>query len=348
MKAVKVSTYEATKFYMEENEKGLSKSKVADMFKIDRHSFCKLTWKDKYKELVFPKEDNGYCYYFEPKEWEAIQEYINNPNITKKEIRDKYNISQNGVFSHWLEILGYEDTVRYKYNFKRDIFREEPTPEMAYWLGFLLADGCIIENKIKGNSKDYISYNVTVRLGDKDKEHVYKFAKFLQYPKEKLNEVIKPCYGGAYDRNNLCWVIDVCSTDLCKDLQKYNITPRKSLKEKPFIFNDRELELNYIRGIIDGDGWIRKPTTRDLRMGVVGSEEVCNYISSVLKEYFPHKMEHAKPKAHSESIGSDLYYWQTTCREGTKNVLELLYPENCPIYLDRKYDLARAVLKLLN
>lgn len=48
MKAVKVSTYEATKFYMEENEKGLSKSKVADMFKIDRHSFCKLTWKDKY------------------------------------------------------------------------------------------------------------------------------------------------------------------------------------------------------------------------------------------------------------------------------------------------------------
>lgn len=50
MKAVKVSTYEATKFYMEENEKGLSKSKVADMFKIDRHSFCKLIWKDKYKD----------------------------------------------------------------------------------------------------------------------------------------------------------------------------------------------------------------------------------------------------------------------------------------------------------
>ena len=349
MKAISLETYEATKFYVEENEKGFSKSKIADMFGIDRHSFSQLKWIDKYKDFVFPKQKNGFCYWFEEKELEAIQEYINNPNIRKVDIRKKYGIGSNSTFIHWLNIFGYEDSPRYKYNFRRDTFRKEPTPEMAYWLGFLLADGCIIENKNKGdNNKEHINYNVTVRLGDKDKEHVYKFARFLRYPEETLDEVIKPCYGVAYDRHNLCWVIDVCCSEMCKDLQKYNITPRKSLYEKPYIFDSEGLQLNYIRGIIDGDGWIGKPTTRDKRMGVVGSKEVCDYICNFFQKYYPHKMTFSKPKAYSKKIGKSLYYWQTTCADGTKNVLELLYPEDATIYLDRKYNIARAVLKSLN
>lgn len=350
MKAIDLKVYEATKFYVEENERNFSKSKIADMFGIDRHSFCQLKWVDKYEDFIFPKQENGFCYWFEEKELEAIHEYINNPNIRKADIRKKYGIGSNSTLSHWLDIFGYEDNLRYKYNFQRDIFQKEPTPEIAYWVGFLLADGCIIENKNKGNkNKEYISYNITVRLGDKDKEHIYKFARFLGYPESTLGEAIKPCYGGAYDRHNLCWVIDVCCSEMCKDLRKYNITPRKSLFEKPYVFKNEELQLNYIRGIIDGDGWIKKPTdNKDKRMGVVGSKEVCDYICDFFQQYYPHKMTFAKPKAYSEKIGKNLYYWQTTCAEGTKNVLELLYPEDAPVYLDRKYNIARAVLKSLN
>lgn len=65
MKAISLETYEETKFYVEENEKGLSKSKIADMFGIDRHSFCQLKWVDKYKNFIFPKQENGFCYWFE-------------------------------------------------------------------------------------------------------------------------------------------------------------------------------------------------------------------------------------------------------------------------------------------
>ncbi len=54
-----------------------------------------------------------------------------------------------------------------------DIFNEIDTEEKAYWLGFLYADGCVMDNHI---------FKLT--LSDQDEDHLIKFCKFIGYEKE--------------------------------------------------------------------------------------------------------------------------------------------------------------------
>ena len=131
---------------------------------------------------------------------------------------------------------------------------------------------------------------------------------------------------------------------MCKDVAKYNLVPRKTLHEKPYIFKDRELELNYIRGIIDGDGWISRPDNPQKRLGIVGSKEVCEYVSSVLKEYTNQHSSKVKPKQESkQEPGTFLYCWEIANRQGVLDICKILYPENAKIFLERKFNNSRAV-----
>lgn len=351
MKRIKKNIYDATKFWCEENEKNLSMTEVGKLFQVDRHTFSKLTYKDIYKEAFLPFSDADYYCYFPEVELQMLREYFST-NISKNALCKKYNYASPNTVLGWIRALQIKDkeATRFrKYDFNRNTFKRIDTEEKAYWLGFLLADGCIIENSNKGkNSNNKIYKNITLRLGDKDKEHVFKFARFLGYNESDLSSVIKPCYGGAYDRHNLCWVIDVCDTEMCNDLEKYNIFPRKSLRETPYHFEEENLILSYIRGIIDGDGWISRYDRKNKRLGVVGSQDTCDYIADIMNSYYDFHMKKSKPKAHSEKINADLYYWQTTSKQSTIEAIKLLYPENATIYLDRKYKNARAVLKSLN
>jgi hypothetical protein len=53
--------------------------------------------------------------------------------------------------------------------YNRHIFDVIDTPEKAYWLGFIIADGYLNDNKNM----------LRIKLGNKDKCHLEKFIKFL-------------------------------------------------------------------------------------------------------------------------------------------------------------------------
>ena len=61
--------------------------------------------------------------------------------------------------------------MRYKYN--RDFFEVIDTPEKAYWLGFLYADGSVSSKR----------NDVEISLKGFDIEHLYKFKKFVKSKK---------------------------------------------------------------------------------------------------------------------------------------------------------------------
>ena len=54
--------------------------------------------------------------------------------------------------------------------YNRHIFDEINSPEKAYWLGFIVADGYLNDDKNM----------LRIKLGNKDKSHLEKFIKFLE------------------------------------------------------------------------------------------------------------------------------------------------------------------------
>lgn len=339
MKKVKRNHIEAARFWVEENEKGLSKTEVAKLFNSDRHQISKL--KDSYQEYVESArpEDKDYLFLFSDLEKKAIQEYHNNTKSSKREVCKKYNIGNNRTLDNWLEICGYSAERHYIYSYDRTVFAGPITEESAYWIGFLLADGYIGR---RNNQR-----SVELKLGAKDKEHLVKFARFVGMPEEQIDASIKQGVGGAYSGDNIVYSIGLYSDNMAQDLSRYYIVENKSLKERPYIFDSDSLQLNYIRGIIDGDGYVSLPNRKDKRVGVCGSRAVCQYISDFFSQRYPDIYITPAHLKYTNKEGSELWCWYTTNREATKKVLTDLYKDSS-IYLDRKYQNACAVLKSLN
>lgn len=205
-----------------------------------------------------------------------------------------------------------------KYTYNKNAFNQILSEEDAYWLGFLLADGYIS----KKGTKPFVQ----LKLGAKDYEHLKNFCNYLQY---NTYDVIKPITGGAYTKDNLCYVIKISCKQLSENLFQYNLNGAKSGKEKPFYLNDVELEKHYIRGIIDGDGWIR---TTQTGFGVCGSYETLKYI----KDYI-HKNIVNVSNNNITKHGT-IYKFELTSKIKTELIIKYFY-KDATIYLDRKYKL---------
>lgn len=343
MKKINKKHIEATRFWAEENEQGLTKTAVAKLFGSDRHQIEKL--KDVYQDYIAScnPDDKEYMFLFSQQEYAAIKEYSDNQQITKKEILEKYHIGNTRTLDNWLSIFGIAADRHYKYNFNRDIFKGEITPDKAYWLGFLLADGYIGFRK---NNR-----SVELHLSEKDRQHLVKFAHFVGVPENMISQSIKKSTGGAYTKDNTVYRFGLYSDSTAADLEKFHIVPNKSLKEKPYIFDDDILQLNYIRGIIDGDGYITNPKNKNKRIGVCGSKEVCQYISSFFKSRYPDIFISEAHRRHEKLKNPELelWTWYSTNKDALSRVLNDLYiAPTTSTYLDRKYNNACAVLKLLD
>ena len=72
-------------------------------------------------------------------------------NISLHELEKKYHHTRSNL-SKWLETIGIKTTKgnHYrKYFHQEDFFETIDTEEKAYWLGFMFADGYIINNENK-------------------------------------------------------------------------------------------------------------------------------------------------------------------------------------------------------
>lgn len=113
------------------------------------------------------------------------------------------------------------------------------TPESAYWVGFLMADGYI--NRCKKGAPD-----VALCLSIKDKEHVYKFKGFLH--SDRAVSFSKGRYPTA--------IFSVSSESLVTRLEQLGVTTHKTFTARV----DEKLADNphFWRGLIDGDGCLHK------------------------------------------------------------------------------------------
>lgn len=120
------------------------------------------------------------------------------------------------------------------YSVETDKFSSVDSPEKAYWLGFLMADGSVDR------------YSLRIELSERDLSHLTKMQSFL-----KSNHPISKTRKG-------CHRISINSTELVKSMKKWGIVPNKTDKAISTPEIESRLIPYFYRGFFDGDGWFTK------------------------------------------------------------------------------------------
>lgn len=143
-----------------------------------------------------------------------------------------------------------------------DYFHCIDTPAKAYFLGWMITDGCVVD---PGESRPDRAPIISIELHERDKYIIELFAMELGADKEKVHIHEKKHH--AYFR--------FASQEMADDLAQYGVVFRKSMMNyMPKISED--LMPHLLRGMFDGNGTI----TLDKRHGSAhiayyGSEQLC-------------------------------------------------------------------------
>lgn len=252
-----------------------------------------------------------------------IIKWYSEENVSLREIEKRTGRGRASL-SRMLERLGIKTTVGnhyHKYTFDTKFFETIDTPEKAYWLGFLYADGSI-------ESKDTLRYgeqSFKLQLQEQDKEIL-----------EKFNLDLKSTYPIRYDNShtNRQVILAPRNQKTVDDLIRLGCVERKSLILK-FPTEEqvpRKFIRDFIRGYFDGDGSISE-YNGEWHINFVGTQDFIRSLYDIIKigSIYPDKR-----KTNSWYIGAN----------GNKQILEFyhyLY-DGATRYLQRKYDKFQGLL----
>ena len=249
-----------------------------------------------------------------------IQDIINlylKENYSLKKIGDKYNVSRS-VIKRVLEenqIKLREKT--HKISCDYDIFETVDNELKAYWLGFLMADGC--------NYQREQNSTIIITLSNKDKNHLEKFKKFCKLDKEIKTFVAN---SGFSNNNEMCR-IEIYSNKMSKDLADKGMVPKKSLiLNKPKI--NEKYYLPFILGYFDGDGSIFKTKQGNYGINIEGTKEILEWINNILNisDNYEKRYDDNKNNYYIRCGGTNKPY----------QIMKKLY-DSCPEHLDRKFNI---------
>lgn len=245
--------------------------------------------------------------------------------LTQKKIADTLDCGLNTVIRRMkeLNLRGRSVGIR-NYKINEDVFDIIDSQEKAYWLGFLLADGCIA--KSAGTRR-----TLRVFLKASDKNHLKKLAKFLNY-KGKFhidNRDNHPRYGIVFNS------IILCSSLLNKgwiqfkefgDIRIFNFVP-------DFLFN------HFFRGYFDGDGCITYHRRNKSDGSLRNNKDwyiniVCKFSNPLI--YFSKKIQNIWGEYKDVKSRKTVYALLYNGNNKLSDLVKWMY-RDCIIYLDRKY-----------
>ena len=256
---------------------------------------------------------------FEQNELDAMNDFINNREMSYKDVERKYNIDARRFkkLCEYNNIPHREKTLKCRFN--RQALENIQTEEDAYILGFMLADAYVCEQR----------QSVRIKLQYKDEDILHKINKYFN-----SNVEIKHEYHSI--TGNKQSYLSFSSIQLVQTLKKYGICRNKSLNETFYHNMPDDLLRHYVRGIIDGDGFIRKNPNLP-QIGLCGSYDVVKNVAIYLKEhlYLNINIDTIVKKREVEKL-----YQCTICGKKAIRIMQFLYKDS-KIYLDRKYELAK-------
>ena len=229
--------------------------------------------------------------------------------MSGREIAKNLGVGKTAVH-RWAKELGFQFT---KYSVNEDFF-DRWSETSAYVLGFIFADGNVAWNLKK------CYWALTITAAEKDRTHLERIRRLMKITKPLL-----------YSNKTKSYRMIISNKPLCSKLIKLGVVPRKSLIvafpeiPEPFL-------RHFLRGVIDGDGWVRyndRKRSPYLEIGVSsGSPRFCE---SLTKAVYANYGIYSKPRL----LNGNTFVVSYTCTRAQK-LAELIYL-NATIFLKRKF-----------
>lgn len=249
-----------------------------------------------------------------------IYEKTNSINQTAKEL----NISWNACKRILLE-YGYQTKPKNGQVDFYDLFREIKNEEDAYWLGVMYTDGWIRSDTNK------------IGLGSTDLDLIEKWK---NYTKSSNKIQIKPgetLSGKPLPEGRVCkqakdfYTLEFSSKQTKNNLINLGCVPAKSkILQCPTTDQVPDyLLFHFLRGLIDGDGWITYNIDKHhYSIGLLGTQHLLENLltrARILHYGNLHKKEASN-------------IWEFGCykKENVEHILQLIY-KDATIYMDRKH-----------
>lgn len=202
-----------------------------------------------------------------------------------------------------------------------DFFDQIDTPEKAYWLGFISADGCIVTTADHPEGS-----HLAVQLAIRDKGHLVKLKEVLG-AQSGVNTGVNRASGCGFA------YLSVFSRRLTDALIALGVTPRKSLTMEPWD-GPAHLMPHYWRGVMDGDGSLARKTEGVWTVFLCGSEATVRAFAAWAAGISGTR---AKP------YKSTCWYVSISGRYQVPKLVRVLYAD-APVSLDRKQEIADTIL----
>ncbi len=201
-----------------------------------------------------------------------------------------------------------------KYDLNENYFEKVDSPEKAYLLGLIYADGC-----------NYTPTNtITFYFQEQDK-HILEDIKRLLHYNSPLKE-IKP----KKEAHHTAFVLTIHSKKISTDLVTLGVVQNKTFKTT-FPNITKDLFSHFIRGYFDGDGCIIVGKRME-RVSFVGTDSFINTIQNIFLEELKLSKTVTYKRNKEKNISTCYYKGRNSC----KKIREYLYNEST-IHFQRKY-----------
>lgn len=238
---------------------------------------------------------------------------LKNKKLKRSDIAEQFNIPE------WKlkKIISANGWGQKRPELKNEKAFSDYSEESCYWAGFIAADGYISDNS-----------DLQICLNYDDTNHLEKFKNYMNSTHKITSNTDK------YYRSTFGFKSVLVGKDL---LEKYNITPRKSLTYTLPDLPEKYFK-HFLRGYFDGDGGIcesfsnKNSKTATIYAHITGSISLISDLQKKL-EYILDITGHAALKGPKSSYMQLKYNTNKA-----KILLDYMY-KDCNIYLDRKYSL---------
>lgn len=248
-----------------------------------------------------------------------IKDYQN--NISLRNLEKKYNVSRSTI-SLYLEREGIKKIKgnHYrKYFHDEDFFEKIDSEEKAYWLGFMFADGYIVDNE-----KRYGQDAFGLALAKDSIDSLEKFKKSIKATNPITWDTSKK---GSQPQGRLL----MRSQKTVNDLIDKGCVKQKSLILRPPKNIPDDLIRHFIRGFFDGDGSLikyeRTKNSIAYSINITSTYEMVKWIKQVFQmgQIFPEKRR------------EQTWYFTVGGNQQVIKLYHYLYDE-ATIWMDRKYN----------
>lgn len=246
--------------------------------------------------------------------------------LTQKQIANIYSVSDVTIsrIIHKFKDLECGKIHYRKYHLNEHYFDDIDTPNKAYIIGILWADG---SNNLK-------NHTVELSLQECDKHILIDISKEL----ETNRPLVFYNYNAKNSNHSNQYRLAISSKHISNTLNDLGMVQNKSQSLKFPTWLREDLYPHFIRGYLDGDGWISK-NVKAPRIEIVGTNIFCEALAQYIYQNLNIKCAIRKRYPNSDSVVRQLEFGG---RYQVKRFLDYIY-KDAEIYLQRKFNIYQSI-----